>query len=89
MSKKRPTLFLERRSYRLRRVMDAARMLPVIGAMLWGVPLLWAAPGGDHGVSTSRAMLYVFGVWIVLSAVALFLSLWLNEGAEGDPAEGP
>jgi len=64
------TLFLERTSYRKRRVMDAARMLPLIGVVLVLIPLFWGR--GDGG--TSAALLYYFGVWLLLIAVAALLS---------------
>ncbi len=78
-------LFLERRSYRQRRLMDAARLLPVLGALLWLVPLLWPqrdAAGEVAAVSTSSAILYIFGVWVVLALIALLLSLLLDAKAE-------
>jgi hypothetical protein len=81
-------LFLERRSYRQRRLMDAARLLPLLGVLLWLVPLLWpqggsqSAPAKVDAVSTSSAILYIFGVWIVLALAALFLSLMLDGKAE-------
>ncbi|MFT6673850.1 MAG: hypothetical protein ACJAVM_000021 [Sulfitobacter sp.] len=40
-------IFLERRSYRMRRMMDAVRLLPLLGLCLWMVPLLWPVPMPD------------------------------------------
>lgn len=77
--------FLERRSYRQRRLMDAARLLPLLGVVLWLIPLLWPQrdPAGEvAAVSTSNAILYIFGVWILLALIALFLSLMLDGKAE-------
>lgn len=65
MSTKRASLFLERQSYRRRRLIDMVRMLPVIGMMLWSIPLLW--PSGDtvgHRVATSDAIIFIFLVWL-------------------------
>jgi hypothetical protein len=87
MRKSRSPLFLERQSYRQRRVRDAARMMPFLGTILWGVPILWAGPG-PHGVSTSKAMLYIFGVWLALSLVSLVITLWLQPDSDADPSEG-
>lgn len=73
-----PAVFLERQSYRRRRLMDAARLLPLFGALLLAVPLLWPVPqpGGDpvvDAVPMSDAMIYVFSAWVVLIAtIALF-----------------
>lgn len=63
-----PPVFLERRSYRQRRMMDAFRLLPLIGWMLWLVPTLWSNSDADgvEPVRLSQAIIYVFGVWISL-----------------------
>jgi len=80
-------LFLERRSYRQRRLMDAARLLPVVGALLWLVPLLWPQSGADPaahaGTSTSAAILYIFGVWTFLALAALLVSLLVDTKSGG------
>jgi hypothetical protein len=82
-------LFLERRSYRQRRLMDALRLLPVLGAFLWAVPLLWSdAAAGGEGVATSRAMLYIFGVWALLALLAWALSSRLDRSPEKTDAPG-
>lgn len=69
-------LFLERRSYRRRRMMDAVRILPLLCTLLFlVVPLMW--PQGDEDVvalSLSTAIRYLFSVW-VLAIVASF-GLW-------------
>ena len=38
-------VFLERRAYHKRRMRDLARAVPIIGAVLISIPLLW--PQGD------------------------------------------
>jgi len=86
-------LFLERQSYRQRRLMDAVRLLPVLGLMLWMVPLAWplAQSGGEGAqdpVPMSVALKYLFGVW-----GALVLTSWLlwrrtaTVAAPADPAD--
>ncbi len=66
MSRPRPTrMFLERRTYRRRRLMDAARLLPIVGVLLFLVPLLWAPDRGDRARPPARAI-YVFAVWFGL-----------------------
>lgn len=79
MSKAPTPLFLERRSYRQRRLMDAARLMPLLGGVLWVVPLLWGRAGE---VSTSTAMLYIFGVWLLLAGLALMLSVKLEDSSD-------
>lgn len=91
--KTQPAVFLERQSYRRRRLMDAARLLPLFGALLFSVPLLWpvAAPGAEPpegAVYMSEAMIYVFCAWIVLIVtIALFglsTRLWIrNDSPHG------
>ena len=61
-------LFVERQTYRRRRLVDAARALPVLGVMLWLVPLLWAEPDTATGASTG--LTYIFAVWLGLPIVA-------------------
>jgi hypothetical protein len=64
----KPPVFLERRSYRQRRMMDAVRLLPLIGLLLWLLPTLWSVSddGGVEPVNMSQAIVYVFGVWVCL-----------------------
>ncbi|MCV3274117.1 hypothetical protein [Roseobacter sinensis] len=78
MAEPRSPLFLERGSYRQRRLMDAIRLLVILGAVLWMIPLLWpsgAGPQEGHeGIPMSRALLYIFGVWVVLIAACYGLA---------------
>jgi hypothetical protein len=85
----RRPIFLERRSYRQRRMMDAVRLLPILGLVLWMVPLIWPRPdaGGDGGVAMSTALRYLFGVWALL--VALSWALWRRTRGGADPGEAP
>jgi len=82
----KPPVFLERQSYRRRRVIDAARMLPFIGLLLWLIPLLWREEG-EVAVRSSSAILYLFGVWILLVAGAAVLSAKLAAQARDGTAE--
>ncbi|WP_370044711.1 MULTISPECIES: hypothetical protein [Salipiger] len=79
-------MFLERQSYRRRRVIDAARVLPFIGMLLWVIPLLWREDGAV-AVRSSSAILYLFGVWILLVAGAAVLSAKLAAQARDGTAE--
>lgn len=74
-SDQRIPLFVERQTYRRRRIVDAARALPLLGLLLWWVPLLWALP--TQPVSASTALIYVFAVWfgLVAGAGALIVAL--------------
>ena len=87
MSEPRRHLFVERQTYRRRRLQDAARFLPVLGIVLILVPLLWAE--GPEGVSMSGAIRYLFILWAALVAAALVLSLYLREDHPGPDEEPP
>lgn len=68
----RPSVFLERQSYRRRRLADAARILPFLGAGVICVPLLWPdASAGEAAMPLSSAILYIFSCWAVLILVSL------------------
>ena len=71
-------VFLEPQSYRRRRLMDGARILPAFGVLLWMVPLLWPNETSDvdSPVSMSSAMLYIFAVWAVLICIAA--GIWVK-----------
>lgn len=73
MTERHAAVFVERRSYRRRRVIDAIRLLPVVGALLWMVPLLWR-DDDTGGVTMSDAIIYIFGVWLVLVLVTAILA---------------
>ncbi|MGB5557463.1 MAG: hypothetical protein WBN04_05565 [Paracoccaceae bacterium] len=79
-------LFLARHGYRRRRIMDAARVLPVLGAFLFFVPLLWTGESGGEA-STRVGVVYLFAIWLGLIVAALFLSLYLRHDiANPDPS---
>ena len=74
-------VFLEPQSYRRRRLMDGARILPAFGVLLWMVPLLWPTGSSDvdSPMSMSSAMLYIFTVWVLLICVAV--GIWMKTRA--------
>ena len=72
-------LFLARQTYRRRRLMDAARLLPWLGAFLFGLPLLWSAP------RTGSGLLYLFGAWLVLIVLSFALARRLSGSVESSP----
>ena len=88
MTPEQEAIIAEKRSYRRRRMADAARLLPVFGVALFSIPLLWA--GADEGTSTTSAMLYIFGVWAVLAATSAAISRHLRPevGDSGGQAGG-
>ncbi|NDV00921.1 hypothetical protein [Pseudoroseicyclus tamaricis] len=81
MARATAPVFLARVSYRRRRLADAARMVPVLGSILFVLPLLW--PEGEAG--TAAGLIYIFAVWALLIAIARLLAPWL--GRSGAAAE--
>ncbi len=81
---KRP-LFLARAPYRRRRLRDAARLLPVLGAFLLLLPLLWTP--GSRMALTSGDVVYFFSVWLVLIVLAAAFAPGLRGGEGADDEE--
>lgn len=82
-------VFLEKQSYRRRRLMDAIKLLPFLGLAVWMVPLLWPVPDAvtseQNELSTSVALRYLFGGWIALVAMGwiLWARMQLTESKTG------
>lgn len=80
-------LFLQRRPYRRRRKIDAARLLPVFGTFLLLLPMLWE-PTEAAGRRTAHDGLYLFVIWAGLIAVARLLAPSLTADDRTDADEG-
>jgi hypothetical protein len=93
MKARRNQVFLERRSYRLRRLADAARLLPVLGLTLFLLPVFWQPEVSGAPRLTAWDGVYLFAVWIaliVLSAIIARRLLPLATTAQDhDAAGGP
>lgn len=88
MTGDRNNVFVQRRTYRRRRMADAARLLPVLGGALILIPLLWTG-NADEPASTASVMLYLFLVWIGLAGLAAAISRHLQvAGGDDDVDEG-
>ena len=74
-------MFLERESYRRRRLADAARLVPVMGLVLLLLSGLWT--------TTAGAMIYIFTVWAILIVVIGVLSVRLMPLTEDSDGEEP
>lgn len=61
-------LFLERASFRRRRLGDAARVLPVLAALAVMLPVWWL----PRSFSFAAGAIWLFGLW-----AALILAVWL------------
>lgn len=84
-------LFLERSNYRRRRVLDAVKLVVILGVLLWSMPVLWPTSAEDEAVPMSRALYYVFGVWILLIVLSAVLvgKLRRTQDTESDTDETP
>lgn len=86
MKRPRAPLFLARTPYRRRRLRDAARLLPVIGAVLLVVPAMWS-PAGTGGRNLASDSVWFFLVWAGLIAVAAAFAPGLSRPDDGPAAE--
>ena len=78
-------VFLARATYRQRRMRDAAALLPILGALLFALPLLWIGQNGG-GARTSYVMIYVFTVWAGLVILSAAITRILGIGAAANSA---
>jgi hypothetical protein len=88
MRRPRPPMFLERRSYRRRRLGDAARLLPVFGLVMILLPLLWGPETDQAAHLTAWEGVYLFVVWAALIAAAAILSRALTKSDDADRPDG-
>lgn len=66
MAKPSHPMFLERESYRRRRLGDAVRLVPFLGFVLLLLPGLLT--------TTNDALIYIFSIWAVLIVITAILS---------------
>lgn len=85
MKAPRPPRFLARETYRRRRLIDAARLLPLLGLFLILVPILWQ-PAATPEPDTARGVVYIFTVWALLIVAALLIARQLGRA---DPPQRP
>lgn len=88
---RRSPLYLERASYRRRRLIDAQRLLPIFLFLLYLVPLLWGGAESDEPVGGGvRGYVHVFSVWIgaIVAAGLIARALTRDETPDRDDARG-
>ncbi|SFS04813.1 hypothetical protein [Yoonia litorea] len=84
MSRKSPPpIFLQRSSYRQRRLRDGARLMPFVGGVLWAIPLAWSGSSTTQDGGTS-GLLFIFGVWVFLIAVTALLASRIKSDTPSD-----
>ena len=79
-------VFLERRSYRRRRLIDGARIVPILGAWLFMLPLLWPSVDGhrEDPHALSYALTYIFLIWMGLAIASGIFVLVLGRAEPED-----
>ena len=89
-------MFLERHSYRRRRLVDVARLLPLLGVLLLLVPLMWMGADDSEVVSgavdampMSKAITYIFAVWAALILAAALFGIGARRWGEDVTRAGP
>ncbi len=75
-------LFLARRSYRRRRLIDALRLVPILGGLLFMVPVLGAS---GHPGASFRGAIYLFSSWALLILLTAFLARRVSKSEPGPP----
>ncbi len=90
MARPKGLTFLAREGYRRRRLVDTARILPVVGGLMFLAPILWEA-GGPIALSTRVILLFTVWLALVVAAAALAPALRraLGEGAQSEPPDRP
>ena len=84
MRRPKPPLFLARAVYRRRRLRDAARLVPLVGAFLLLLPMLWRQ---EAGLGAGWDWLYLFAVWALLIGLAAALAPGLAAAdSDAEPA---
>ncbi len=84
--KQNPPVFLQRASYRQRRVRDGAKLLPFVGVVLLAIPLAWSSDGPDEKIGSS-GLIYIFGVWVLLIVLTAILSSFIRPDVSADATE--
>jgi hypothetical protein len=87
VNKRHKAIFVERDNYRRRRLIDLVRLAPVLGAILWVVPLLWPNDG-ELNVGTADAIVYIFCVWFGLVVMSAVLARGVKGIQEDETSEG-
>ena len=79
MSRPPSPQFLDLRNYRRRRLVDAAKLLPLLGTVMFLLPLpfLFAAEADRHNVAPMA--IYLFAVWLALIVFAFVLARSLQK----------
>jgi H+/gluconate symporter-like permease len=79
MSRPVPPLYVPEGTYRRRRLVDAARLLPALAVLMFLLPMLWSPENGQPATrSTVTDGIYLFVVWALIIAAAAALGTVLR-----------
>ena len=93
--RRRESVFHERRIYRRRRGRDAARLLSVLGAVLFALPPLSERARAAGAAAPASAVIYLFTAWVGLLLASFWVGFsarhWEQDGdtAPEDGEDGP
>lgn len=78
--------FLDLKSYRRKRLIDAAKLLPVLGAVgfLFPLPFFFFGRAEQHPDGATPLAVYFFSAWLLLIIAALALSHALKDPVSRD-----
>ena len=76
--------YLDVKSYRRKRLIDMARLLPIFGGVLVIFPLPFLFVNGVLTTDATPMELYLSGVWIVLILAAMIFARLLRDPATDD-----
>lgn len=76
-------LFFKSAVYRRNRLIDAARLMPFLGAFLFVMPAFLSGTGAE----TARQWMYLFMAWLAMIILAAFMSRALKRSARDVEAE--
>ncbi len=71
-------IFLERKIYRRRRLIDGAKLLPLLAGLMFLLPALIAGAQSEGGASTATRLVYFFFVWLAMIMAAATVARTLD-----------
>jgi hypothetical protein len=69
-----PAQFLDLKSYRQKRMLDAAKLLPISGALVFLFPLIYLFVSPHGPISPGITAIYFFVIWLALILLTRFLA---------------
>lgn len=89
MRKQQTGQITERSLYRGRRLVDAVRLLPWLGMVLFLLPALLVPDPQMQAAATSMRLLYFIGIWLVLIVLAFAISRALSRRGDTTDEDQP